>query len=80
MMTADELYAKGYSLEYSIWGVSVYRTIDGSHGASDSSVQQVALWNASQPVGTEQTIIKGWELAQTDLVKRRLDGTRPEAE
>lgn len=72
MMTPDELYAKGYTLEYSLWGVSVYRTIDGSPGSSDAAVECAAQRAFGRPVGEDETIKQGWELATADFVKRRL--------
>lgn len=71
-MTPDELYAHGYSLEYAMWGVSVYRTVDGSHGASDAAVQGVKTIQFGEPMLAEKAQQLGWEAAQVDLVKRRL--------
>lgn len=71
-MTSDELYAKGYSLEWSIWGVTVYRTIDGSAEPSVAAVERTAVVNFETPLKETEAAARGWEAAAADFVKRRL--------
>lgn len=72
-MNNDDMYSKGYTLEYSIWGVSVYRTIDGSPGHSESPVQQVGMKNFGAPVSNDEACAAGWELAAADHIKRKFE-------
>lgn len=66
-MTADELYERGYSLEYGTWGVYVYR-----HEGEDH--RDTITVHFGEPTGTAEACRRGWEAAEADFVKRRLDG------
>lgn len=71
-MTSDELYAKGYSVTLAAWGVSVYRTLDGSPGDSEAAVECVKQIHFDRPLQEAEVAAIGWEAAQVDLVIRRL--------
>jgi len=73
-MTADELYAKGYTLRFAAWGVSVYRTIDGSPEPSDEAVECVKQVHFERPLREDEAVVRGWEAATADYVMRRLTG------
>lgn len=73
-MTPSELLAKGYSLEWAAWGVSVYRTTDGSPATGNAPVNQVAAIHFQQPLQKDEACARGWDAARIDFVKRRLDG------
>lgn len=66
-MTADELFERGYSLEYSMWGVYVHR-YEGEDHRGTTTV------HFFEPTSAEEAIRRGWEAAETDFVKRRLAG------
>lgn len=73
-MTPDELYAKGYSLTWASWGVSVYRTVDGSPEPSASSVECVKQVHFDRALREDEAAARGWEAATVDFVQRRLEG------
>ena len=67
-MTPNELYAVGYAIEYSPWGVYVYReTLDHMETLETTTV------SFERPVTSEEAQRRGWEAATVDFVKRRLD-------
>ena len=72
-MTLDELYAKGYSLEWQAWGVTVYRTIDGSPEPSDTAVMWISARQFATPLNETEACKCGWEAAEADFVMRRLE-------
>jgi hypothetical protein len=69
-MTPDELYAKGYSLEYATWGVTIYRE-DRDH--PDDDPYFVGTVHFNHPHSTAEAQQRGWEAAEVDFVKRRLE-------
>ena len=71
-MTPDELYAKGYSLEWAAWGVDVYRTVDGSAEPSPSAVKRVAHVRFEAPLQEAEACTRGWAAATADFVAQRL--------
>lgn len=72
MMTSDELYALGYALQTATWGVRVILE-DPDHMNEDYDA--IATWvvGFGEPLTTAEAEKRGWEAAQADFVKRRLD-------
>jgi hypothetical protein len=66
-MTPEELHAAGYSLEYAAYGVHVFflNPVD--------DVETVFTVQFNHSASSAESQRRGWEAAQVDLVKRRLD-------
>lgn len=71
-MSPDELYALGYSLYTSTWGVRIFYQAPedplGHHPPEQSWVQHF-----THAVSDAECARRGWELAAADYVRRRLD-------
>lgn len=70
-MTPDELYALGYALETSAWGVRVILE-DADHMNADTDIKAMLVFHFPQATPHEEAARIGWERAAADFVQRRL--------
>lgn len=69
-MTGDELYALGYALQYSCWGVHVILE-DAAH-MDDEPKAVHTFFFPDGPISTEEAVRRGWEFAAAHFVAARL--------
>jgi hypothetical protein len=78
-MTPDELYALGYAVETSAWGVRVFRSMqtvvtapDGTEQFAGEPIEHTMTFHFTHAATHEESARRGWEYAAIDFVQRRL--------